>query len=71
MLQGTLDLVPSGATADSYIQIGATRGGSGASYVDLIGDVTYTDYGMRHKKPFLIFFTLIYYNYSYLYFVMI
>lgn len=35
------------STADSYINIGQGRTGSGNSYVDLIGDTTYADYGLR------------------------
>jgi len=35
------------STQECIVQIGNGRTGSGASYVDLIGDTTYSDYGMR------------------------
>jgi hypothetical protein len=34
-------------TEERKIEIGGGRGGSGYSYIDLIGDTTYTDYGLR------------------------
>jgi hypothetical protein len=41
-------LALSGAgTADRHIEIGVGRTGNGNSYVDLIGDTTYSDYGAR------------------------
>lgn len=39
-----LAATPTGAAS---IEIGATRSGDGNSYIDLIGDATYTDYGTR------------------------
>lgn len=39
-----LAATPTGAAS---IEIGATRSGDGFSYLDLIGDATYTDYGTR------------------------
>jgi hypothetical protein len=35
------------STGDSAVNIGYGRTGSGNSYIDLIGDTTYTDYGAR------------------------
>ena len=41
-------LVVLGNTTESnYLEIGYGRTGSGASFIDLIGDTTYTDYGAR------------------------
>jgi hypothetical protein len=39
--------VTTATTADAAIEIGRGRSGNGNSYVDLIGDATYTDYGLR------------------------
>ena len=38
---------PNGTTDNSSLQVGYLRTGSGNSYVDLIGDPTYSDYGLR------------------------
>lgn len=38
---------PSTGTASVAVEVGAGRSGNGASVVDLIGDATYTDYGLR------------------------
>jgi hypothetical protein len=35
------------STGDTFLQIGASRTGSGFAYIDLIGDTTYSDYGLR------------------------
>jgi hypothetical protein len=35
------------STQPCYLQIGNGRTGDGGSYIDLIGDATYTDYGLR------------------------
>jgi hypothetical protein len=35
------------STEIKYLQIGINRTGNGYSYIDLIGDTTYTDYGLR------------------------
>lgn len=39
--------VSAGATDVAAIEVGYGRAGDGASYIDLIGDATYTDYGLR------------------------
>ena len=39
--------VTTATIADASIEIGRGRSGNGNSYVDLIGDATYTDYGLR------------------------
>jgi hypothetical protein len=39
--------VTTGTTADAKIEIGNGRTGNGNAYVDLVGDATYTDYGLR------------------------
>tara|TARA_Y100000310_G_scaffold224492_1_gene226327 strand:+ start:42 stop:1736 length:1695 start_codon:yes stop_codon:yes gene_type:complete len=36
-----------GSTGDAHIEVGYTRSGNGNAYIDLIGDTTYTDYGLR------------------------
>ena len=35
------------STGDAYVDIGPNRSGNGYSYIDLIGDTTYTDFGFR------------------------
>ena len=35
------------STEDRYVEVGAARSGNGNSYIDLVGDTTYTDYGFR------------------------
>ena len=45
-ITGTIFL-PAATTQTRGIEIGANRTGNGASYLDLIGDATYTDYGAR------------------------
>lgn len=35
------------STGDAYIDIGGNRSGNGFSYLDFVGDATYTDYGFR------------------------
>ena len=42
---GTIDMY--GSNIDRNIEIGANRTGNANSYIDLIGDTTYTDYGLR------------------------
>jgi hypothetical protein len=46
MVYGTFS-VAAGTTEARSIEIGAGRTGDGASFVDLIGDATYTDFGAR------------------------
>lgn len=38
---------PSYSTGDAVLEVGNGRTGSGNSYIDLVGDTTYTDYGAR------------------------
>jgi hypothetical protein len=45
-VNGNFDLSGAG-TADRHIEIGVGRTGDGNSYIDLISDTTYTDYGAR------------------------
>ena len=40
-------LVTTATTSDARIEVGSGRSGNGNSYLDLIGDATYTDYGLR------------------------
>jgi hypothetical protein len=35
------------STEDRFIEIGTGRSGNGNSFIDLVGDTTYTDYGLR------------------------
>ena len=42
-----LEMRPSSSTATCKQKIGETRSGNGYSYIDLIGDDTYSDYGLR------------------------
>ena len=44
---GDAFFVTTGTTADARVEIGSGRTGNGNAYVDLIGDATYTDYGLR------------------------
>jgi hypothetical protein len=44
---GSLELGYGASTGDVKAELGSGRTGSGLSYVDLIGDTTYTDYGLR------------------------
>ena len=46
-LQGALEVNYGVSTADSAINVGVSRTDSGYAYLDLIGDTTYTDYGLR------------------------
>ena len=39
--------ITTATTADAKVEIGSGRSGNGSSYIDLIGDATYTDYGLR------------------------
>lgn len=45
--RNTISLIPTTGTATSAITIGAERTGDGYSYIDFIGDSTYSDYGLR------------------------
>ncbi|MFT4900472.1 MAG: hypothetical protein ACI9U0_002276 [Flavobacteriales bacterium] len=45
-INGTISL-PASSTQSRNIEIGTGRSGNGFSYIDLIGDATYTDYGLR------------------------
>lgn len=38
------------STGDCHLEIGSGRTGSGNAYVDLVGDTTYTDYGIRIQR---------------------
>ena len=44
---GSLTLGTGASTQEAHLQIGQGRTGNGYSYIDLIGDATYTDYGLR------------------------
>jgi hypothetical protein len=44
--EGSLDL-GHGSASEYSLEIGASRTGNGFAYVDLIGDTTYPDYGLR------------------------
>lgn len=44
---GNLDVGHSVSTGDAAINLGTGRTGNGFAYIDLIGDTTYTDYGLR------------------------
>jgi len=44
---GSMTLGTGASTAEANLQIGHGRTGNGYSYVDLIGDATYADYGFR------------------------
>jgi hypothetical protein len=44
---GDVFLVTTATTSDARIEVGSGRSGNGNSYLDLIGDATYTDYGLR------------------------
>ena len=44
---GSMILGNGASTAEANLQIGQGRTGNGYSYIDLIGDATYTDYGLR------------------------
>ena len=44
---GSLTLGTGASTQEAHLQIGPGRTGNGFSYIDLIGDATYTDYGFR------------------------
>ena len=44
---GSMTLGTGASTAEANLQIGQGRTGNGFSYIDLIGDATYTDYGFR------------------------
>jgi hypothetical protein len=43
----SLAVSPSAGTDTSFIEIGLNRTGNGNSYIDLIGDTTYSDFGLR------------------------
>ena len=44
---GSMTLGTGASTAEANLQIGQGRTGNGYSYIDLIGDATYSDYGFR------------------------
>jgi hypothetical protein len=44
---GDTFLITTATTADARLEIGSGRSGNGNSYLDLVGDATYTDYGLR------------------------
>jgi len=46
-VNGEIIAMSGSGVADRHIEIGVGRTGNGNSYVDLIGDTTYTDYGAR------------------------
>ena len=45
--QGALEVSHGVSTADAAINIGQSRTGNGYAFLDLVGDTTYTDYGLR------------------------
>jgi hypothetical protein len=47
LITGGLDVAPTGDTGDVGVQIGVGRTGDGNTFIDLVGDTTYTDYGVR------------------------
>ena len=47
-ITGSINIHPSNGTTDSaFIQVGQGRTGDGYAYIDLVGDTTYTDHGLR------------------------
>jgi hypothetical protein len=44
---GDVFLITTATTSDARLEIGSGRSGNGNSYVDLIGDATYPDFGLR------------------------
>jgi hypothetical protein len=44
---GLVDVAYGVSTADAALQLGHARSASGFAYIDLVGDTTYTDYGLR------------------------
>jgi len=44
---GNMTLGTGASTAEAHLTIGSGRTDSGFSYIDLVGDATYTDYGLR------------------------
>jgi len=44
---GSMTLGTGASTAEAHLTIGQGRTGNGYSYIDLVGDATYTDYGLR------------------------
>ena len=44
---GSMTLGTGASTAEAHLTIGQGRTGNGYSYIDLVGDATYTDYGFR------------------------
>ncbi len=44
---GVLNVGDSVSTADVNLNVGQGRSGSGFAYIDLVGDTTYTDFGLR------------------------
>jgi hypothetical protein len=44
---GGINIDPATGTSAVNLEIGAGRSGDGASFIDLIGDATYSDYGLR------------------------
>lgn len=46
-INGNLRLSPNATTDTRYIKVGTGRTGNGYSQIDLIGDATYSDFGMR------------------------
>ena len=44
---GSMTLGNAAAAAEAHLTIGQGRTGNGYSYIDLVGDATYTDYGFR------------------------
>ena len=44
---GSMTLGNGAAAAEAHLTIGQGRTGNGYSYIDLVGDATYTDYGFR------------------------
>ena len=44
---GSLNVGYNSSASEEYIQIGQNRTGNAYAYIDLVGDTTYTDFGLR------------------------
>jgi hypothetical protein len=45
--EGRLGIGEKLSTGAAHIELGQGRSGDGHAYIDLVGDTTYTDYGLR------------------------
>lgn len=43
----TLNIASGIGASDAYIELGSGRSANGYAYIDIVGDTTYTDYGLR------------------------